>query len=509
MKEILINIESKEVRVAKLHNKKLHDLTIERKKTRLLTGSVYRGKVTNILKNIQSAFIDIGEGENGFIHISDIIENTQKFQEMFDMDFDLKKGGKKELNTPEDISKILKNDQTVLVQVVKEPIGSKGARLTSNLSIPGRYLVLLPNSNHRGVSRKITDLRARDKLKKLIKAFDMPSDMGLICRTAAVSATQDSLIEEAHELLRIWQKIIENFQKSKGFSCLYQESDYIKKSIMTALDKNYDRILIDDYPTYLTASKMLTKYIADEPLKIEFYRDSTPMYERFAIETAIDKALRTKIWLQSGGYLFFDRTEAMHTIDVNSGKSNQSPKENLEETIVKINMEAADEIARQLRIRSIGGLIVCDFIDMRQRKNQRRVLERLKDAIKEDSAKCTVLNMSEFGLVEMTRQRNKESLHQTLLSTCPYCKGSGLVKNAESIAIEIEREVKKYIAREHLEIEVNLHPTVHTFLKKFDLSFYEGLSKKHNATIAFIENDELHVNSYEINHLRNHESTPS
>ena len=223
MEEILLNVETKEIRYAHLKNGSLSDLIIERKSSRLLTGNIYQGCVTNILHNIQSAFIDIHEGENGFIHISDILENTQKFQEMYEMDFDLAVDLSSKKKTVTDISKLLKPDQIVLVQVVKEPIGSKGARLTSNISIPGRYLVLLPNTPHRGVSKKIEDRSTRDRLKQLIKAFEMPQEMGLICRTASANATPEMLIEEAGELLKTWQNIVENFNFyqniSNGLEC--------------------------------------------------------------------------------------------------------------------------------------------------------------------------------------------------------------------------------------------------------------------------------------------------
>lgn len=502
MKEILLNVESKEVRVATLIERKLHSLIVERKKSRQMTGNIYRGKVMNILRNIQSAFIDIGEGENGFIHISDIVENTQKFQELFDMDFDWDydlSGAKTQREQETEITKLLKQDQTVLVQVVKEPIGSKGARLTSNLSIPGRYLVLLPNNPHRGVSRKIGDNSTRDRLKQIIRSFEMPSDMGLICRTASTFATTDQLIDEAHELLATWNKIVESFQKASGASCLYRESDITKKALMTALDKNYDRILVDHYPTYLTLTKMYSRYKEEKnPLKLEFYRDTAPMFKRFNVEREIEKALHRKIWLPSGGYLFFDRTEAMYTIDVNSGRS-QSDSGNVEEALVNINMQAADEIARQLRIRNVGGLIICDFIDMRSRKNQRRVLDRLKEAMKEDSAKCTILGMSEFGLVEMTRQRSKESLVQTFYSDCPYCAGRGMIKNAETVSIELERAIKQIIAQEqHFAIDVVVHPQTNQFLEQGDKKYLEKLANKMNANITFRANDLLHLNDFEL-----------
>lgn len=501
MQEILLNIESREIRYAELKNGQLIDLVVERKKARQLTGNVYRGRVTNILHNIQSAFIDINEGENGFIHISDIIENTKKFEEMFDMDFDLGYDLKtidtrKQQNL--NIEQVMKIDHPVLVQVVKEPIGSKGARLTSNISIAGRYLVLLPNSPHRGVSRKIEDRAARDRLKKLIRAFEMPQDMGLICRTASKNATAEVLILEAHDLLKTWQTIVEKFNKANQPTCLYEESDLIKKALMTAIDKKLDRLLIDDYSTYQICKQLYSKYATEHYVKLELYRDKLPMFERFNVEKEIDKALRHKIWLPSGGYLFFDRTEAMYTIDVNSGRSTKNNSD-VEESLVRINLEAAEEIARQLRIRNIGGLVICDFIDMRSRKNQRRVLDRLKEHMKDDSAKCTILGMSEFGLVEMTRQRSRESLTQTLFTTCPYCSGSGLVKTHDTVSIEIERGLKKLIAcHQQFALSIIVHPELSRYLDGGDKQHLKKLAKKLNADLSFSTNDTLHLNDYQF-----------
>jgi ribonuclease G len=503
MKELLLNIESKEMRYAIIKNGQLVDLVVERKKTRQLTGNIYKGFVTNILKNIQSAFIDINEGENGFIHISDILENTQKFQEMFDMDFDweydisgMKSGQSKET----DITKILKPDQAVLVQVVKEPIGTKGARLTSNVSLPGRYLVMLPNNPHRGVSKKIQDKQARDRLKKIIRAFEMPKDMGLICRTASAHATTEQLIEEATELTKIWQGIIDGFHHATKPSCLYQESDIVKRALMMAIDKKFDRLLIDDYQVYTQCLRLQKKFSSDELLKIEFYRDKVPMFERFNVEKEIDKALRRKIWLPSGGYLYFDRTEAMHTIDVNSGRSSSGNSSgDVEETLVKINMEAAEEIARQLKIRNVGGLIICDFIDMQSRKNQRRVLDKLKEALKDDSAKCSVLGMSEFGLIEMTRQRNRESLAQTLCTNCPYCAGKGIIKNFESVSIEIERSLIRLLnAEKYSSLKISCHPHMHSYLEQNDREYLIDLCNKQNIRLEFESKDTLHLNSFEF-----------
>ncbi len=503
MQEILLNVESKEVRMAYLKNGLVHDLLIERKKTRQLAGNIYRGRVTNILDNIQSAFIDIDEGENGFIHISDILENTQKFQERFSMDFEIDfEPQDNQEQTPKEssITKLLNVDQPVLVQVVKEAIGSKGARLTSNISIAGRYLVLLPNTPHRGVSRRIEDPKARERLKKLIRAFEMPIDMGIICRTASIDAPSDVLIDEANELLNSWKEVVAKFEKAKKPTCLLEESDIFKRAVLLAVDKKIARLLIDDYQTHKTCKKIFEKYEKEHPLKIEYYRDKTPMFERFNVEREIERALKRKVWLPSGGYLYFDRTEAMHTIDVNSGRSKkQSPSKDVEEALVHINMEAADEIARQLRLRNVGGLIICDFIDMRFKRNQRRVLDRLKEAMRGDTAKCTILSMSEFGLVEMTRQRQRESLEQTLLTTCPYCLGSAAIKTHETVALEIERALKKLIlSQEQYALELVVHPELEYYLSREDKDYLHQFGEKLNANVKFKKDDNLHLNDFEF-----------
>lgn len=496
-KEIMVSVDSKETRIARVSQKRLIELNIERKKNRLISGNIYKGRVTNILKNIQSAFVDIHENENGFIHISDVIENSQKLQEMFEIDFDFK--GEKAVEDG-DISSHFKVDQYILVQVVKDPIGSKGARLTSNISIAGRYLVLLPNSPLRGVSRKIKEQPVRNRLKEIIEKFELPSKMGLICRTASTKATVEQLIDEVRELIDTFDEIIENYHKSKGPTCLYRESDITKKVLLTAMDKGYERVLIDHYPTFNELKKLYSKHPEHQNLKVEYYRNKLPMFERFGVDKEIEKALKRKLWLQSGAYLYFDRTEAMQTIDVNSGRSTSDlSTKDVEEALVQINKDAALEIARQLRIRNVGGLIVIDFIDMRSRRNQKRVLETLKDALMEDSAKCTVLGMSEFGLVEMTRQRNKESLTQTLMCPCPYCGGQGTIQSHETASIELERAIKKLVLEGVKgSIEVIVHPDLDRYLEGEDKEFLDKLAKKESIKLIFKTNNELHLNDFHL-----------
>lgn len=500
MQEILLNIESRETRYAFLKNGQLADLIIERKKERQVTGNVYKGRVTNILHNIQSAFIDINEGDNGFIHINDILENTRKLEEMFDMDFEPVSRDKETKKSTEitQIDQLLKIDQSVIVQVVKEAIGSKGARLTSKISLAGRYLVLLPNSPHRGVSRKVEDRADRDRLKRIIRSFEMDQDVGLICRTASQNATQEMLILEANELLKTWHEIVNKFKTTQGSGLLYEESDLIKKAILTAVEKKIDRVLVDDYEVYQQCRRIFGPYAAEHPLRIEYYRDRYPMFEKFGVDKEIEKSLKRKIWLHSGGYLFFDQTEAMHTIDVNSGRSTNIESGDVEETLVRINLEAAEEIARQLKIRNVGGLIICDFIDMRSKKNQRRVLDRLKECMKEDSARCTILGMSEFGLVEMTRQRNRGSLHQTMYTNCPYCQGTGKIKTHDSVFIQLERDLKKIIlVHQQFAIKMVIHPELMKHINREGRKTLDQLVESMNGKITWETSDQLHVNEYQ------------
>lgn len=495
MQELLINVSAHEVRVAHLKNGTLVNLFIERLRSPQLSGNIYKGCVSNILANIQSAFVEIGEMGNGFIHISDIVENTKKLEQSFDLDVH---GFSTDTTQPQHIQELLSKNQTVLVQVIKEAIGSKGARLTSNISLPGRYLVLLPNTSHRGVSRKIDDWERRTQLKKLLRRLDLPASMGVICRTASRFATDEAIVDEAQSLIEQWYAIIAQFNRSDKPTLLYQENDLIKRSIIMAIDERFDRVLIDDQPTLQASQQLSSRYTHEHPLKMELYRDRCPIFERFNVEREIDKALSRKIWLSNGGYLYFDRTEAMYTIDVNSGRSTQESDANLEEAIVQINIEAAREISRQLRLRNIGGLVICDFIDMQQRKSRRRVLEALKEAMRDDWARCTVLEMSDFGLVEMTRQRIRESLETLMLQPCPYCQGMGLIRNEETTCLAIERGIRKAITVHQVyALDVIVHPQILQFIHTHFETLYD-YAKKNNAVVTFVADPSLHLSHFEV-----------
>jgi ribonuclease G len=347
------------------------------------------------------------------------------------------------------------------------------------------------------VSKKIEDRATRERLKRVLRSFEIPQDMGIICRTASQYATDETLILEAHELLSTWQDIVEKYKSSKGSGLLYEESDIIKRTVLTAIDKRVDRLLVDDHHVHQQCRKIFAPYATEHQLRIEFYRDKFPMFERFSVEKELERSLKRKIWLPSGGYLYFDQTEAMHTIDVNSGRSKNIGSGDVEETLVRINLEAAEEIARQLRIRNIGGLIICDFIDMRSKKNQRRVLDQFRECMKEDSARCTILGMSEFGLVEMTRQRSRGSLLQTLYTCCPYCMGTGKIKSHDSVAIEIERDLRKIIqCEQQYAIQVKVHPELLRHIQKTEKEFLHHMAESMNAKLSWETDDALHLNDY-------------
>ncbi len=491
MQEILLNVELGETRFAHLKNGELQNLAIERKNCQQLKGNIYKGQVTNVLRNIQSAFVNIGEGESGFVHLSDIAENTRKLEEMFDMDSE----EASRLANP-DICELFDIDKWVLVQVVKEPIGSKGARLTSNISLAGRYLVLIPNAPHRAISRKIEQPKARERLRNLLASLKLPNHIGVVCRTASQAATRELLELEARDLLQQWYQIVEQFNAKTGPGCLYRDVDLVKKAVLSALDRKVDRLWVDDHATYLACRQTCEKYAKEHPLQIEHYRESLPLFEHFRVEVEIERTLRRKVWLPSGGYLYFDRTEAMHTIDVNSGRSS-SHEQNLEEALVQINLEAAEELSRQLRLRNIGGLIICDFIDMRSRVGRRRVLEKLKECMRQDSAKCTILSMSDFGLVEMTRQRSRESLAEMFLCHCPYCSGLGQIKRHETVQIEIARALKKVI--DHLgqvALKLTFHPQLQRHMDTEGLDQLRKLAQMRGARLSLHTDDSLHINDF-------------
>ncbi|RME36998.1 MAG: Rne/Rng family ribonuclease [Planctomycetota bacterium] len=436
-REMLINVSvGDECRIAVLDRGRLEELFIERTASQSHVGNIYKGRITNIEPSIQAAFVDFGLPQNGFLHISDV--QPQYFPNH--------KGGSEEVgkkiprHSRPPIQKCFRRGQEVIVQVTKEGVGTKGPTLTTYLSIPGRFLVMMPGMNRHGVSRKIEDEEARKKMRQVIRDLDLPSGMGFIVRTAGVDRTKRELQRDLHYLTRLWKAVVERIKSQPSPAALYQESDLVTRTLRDVYGTDYTRIVVDDEETARKVREFLRIVMPKTKVNIQLYRDPQPLFHRFGIEAEIEKIHLRHVPLASGGSIVIDQTEAMVTIDVNSGRFR--PGTDAEEAAYKINIEAAEEIARQLRLRDLGGLIVCDFIDMRLDKHRRGVERTLRDALKKHKERARILRMSAFGLIEMTRQRRGPALERNIFDDCPYCGGTGQMKTVDSVTLDAMRIIR-------------------------------------------------------------------
>lgn len=435
-KEILINITPQETRVAILENGLLHDLYIERSRSRGLVGNVYRGKVVRVLPGMDAAFVDIGFEKAAFLHVSDVASKN------------------KNANDSEviHINQILTEGQTVLVQVLKDQLGTKGARLTTNITIPSRYLVFMPNADNIGVSSRIESEEERERLKTiLVDQEHRIKDAGYILRTAAEVADKESIASDIKYLNRLWENI-NNSSGVKVEDAVHKDLPLYLRVLRDMVDEDIEVIRVDSRETHNIMLDFANKYVPEVAGFIEHYPGERPIFDLHGVEDEIQKGLERKVQLKSGGYLIIDQTEAMTTIDVNTGGYVGS--RNLEETIFKTNLEAAQGIARQLRLRNLGGIVILDFIDMNEEEHKRQVMRALEKALEKDHARTSISEVSSLGLVEMTRKRTRESLEHVLCGTCPTCDGRGMIKTAETVCYEIFREIlreaRQFDARELL-----------------------------------------------------------
>lgn len=420
-KEILINITPQETRVAILENGMLHDLYIERSRNRGLVGNVYKGKVVRVLPGMEAAFVEIGLEKAAFLHVSDVALKTQSFNEAVH------------------IGQVLREGQEILVQVLKDQLGTKGARLTTNISIPSRYLVFMPNADNIGVSSRIESEEERDRLKTiLLEQENRIQDAGYILRTAAEVADKGSIASDINYLNRLWENI-NNTSNVKAGNVVHKDLPLYLRVLRDMVDENLEGIRVDSREKYLIMLEFAEKYVPEIANFIEHYPGERPIFDLHGVEDEIHKGLERKVQLKSGGHLVIDQTEAMTTIDVNTGAYVGS--RNLEETIFKTNLEAAQGIARQLRLRNLGGIVILDFIDMSVEEHKRQVMRALEKALEKDHARTSICDVSALGLVEMTRKRTRESLEHVLCGTCPTCEGRGTIKTAETVCYEIFREI--------------------------------------------------------------------
>jgi ribonuclease G len=440
--EILINITPQETRVAVVENGVLQEVHVERTRSRGLVGNIYKGKVERILPGMQAAFVDIGLERTAFLHASDILAPA------------LPEGGANGEPAGEaSISELLRDGQELAVQVVKDPLGSKGARLTTQIAIPARNLVYLPFSKHIGVSQKIEGDEERERLRAMVRD-SVPDDEqgGYIIRTAAELCTEREVEADVRFLRKTWSKVQNNLANLPARSLLREDLALAMRVMRDLVSDDVEKIRIDSRETYQKACEFAQDLIPEVAERIEYYPGERPIFDLYSVEDEIQKSLQKKVPLKSGGYLVIDQTEAMTTVDVNTGGF--VGRRNLEETLFKTNLEAAQVIARQLRLRNIGGIIIVDFIDMTDAEHKRQVLRALDKALSRDRIKTFVTEMSPLGLVEITRKRTRESLERVLCESCPACEGRGVIKTAETVCYEIFREIlreaRQFGAKEYL-----------------------------------------------------------
>jgi len=505
--ELIIHSRPYETRVALVENGVVVELHIERKTGQELMGNIYRGRVVRVLPGMQAAFVDIGLERSAFLYVSDVHQDLMELEQMMmsnsaepdgelsQDEEDLMVGHQKGLSM--NIEDLLREGQDIMVQIAKEPIGTKGARLTCHISLPGRHLVLMPNVDHIGISRKIEDPSERERLKTLVQEI-RPGNLGFIVRTASEGSDKNKLKSEMDFLQKLWASIQERMAKHISPGLLYKDLSVSLRSIRDLFTREVDRLVIDSKDEYAAIMEFIETFVPALKYSAELYEGPEPIFDFYGVEMELSRALDKKIWLKSGGYIVIELTEALTAIDVNTGSYVGS--RNLEETILKTNLEAVREIAYQLRLRNLGGLIVIDFIDMEKKSNREKVFTTLKEALTKDKAKTHVLKMSELGLIEMTRKRTRENLNRFLSEPCFYCEGRGSLKTKRTICYEVLRDLEREtnIADQVSQVLVHVNPDIARVLKEEEQQSVIDLERRINRRIIILEKENLHLEQYEI-----------
>ncbi len=473
-KELIVNVTSKEKRVAYLENGVVTEVYYERAKEVGYVGNIYKGKVQRVLPGMQAAFVEIGLEKASFLYVSDVNE------ELGDIDSD--EGEEREARPrrrwrdQQQIQDLLRANQDVMVQVARGPISTKGARVTSHISLPGRSIVYMPTWYKIGVSRKIEEEDERRRLRDIIKRH-RPEYGGFIVRTAAEDVSEEILVGDIQYLDETWQEILEKYNRMPPASLIHTELDIVLRLLRDMFSYEIERILVDEKEECENILKFVRRFMPTLSHTVEFYRGQEPIFDAYGVETEMNRALGSKVWLKSGGYLIIDQTEALTTIDVNTGRF--VGKSNLEDTILKTNLEAAREIGYQLRLRNLGGIIILDFIDMERRSSRERVYAALREVLRKDRAKTTLSRITELGLIEMTRKRTAESLVRVLCEPCDICEGRGYLKSRTTVCYEIFRNVQRDAQRiEEPRIVVQAHPVVAEVLNYEERDGLDELEKR-------------------------------
>ena len=504
-RELIINAEPLEKRVALLVDGVLEKYEIERESDNRMVGGIYKGRIKNLDPGLKAAFVDIGYNKNAFLHYWDMLPAAADSSvEVVRVNSKKKKKNTGAEPTVKDIPKLYPAGSEIVIQVTKGPIGTKGPRTTTNLSLPGRFLVLMPYSDQCGISRKIEDNRERQRLKRLINELTIPEGMGVIVRTAGEGKKARYFVRDLHLLLKTWAQIQARESSERSPACLYQEPDIVERTVRDFLTEDVDRVLVDDTSDHARAQAAVAQISARSKGKIALYNDNIPIFERFNIERQIEQTALRKVGLPSGGEIVIDETEALISVDVNTGSHKNRGGED-KNVIYAVNLEAATEICRQIRLRNLGGLIVVDFIDMKERRHRNAVYERMNEMMGHDRAKTHVLPISQLGILQMTRQRQQESLSSNLFTDCPYCRGRGIVKSATTISVELQRRLSSIVRRLQVAhgkdghaLRVLVHPSILDRLRQEDAELLVRMEREFGVKLAFRADLSYHVENFKI-----------
>lgn len=495
-KEIVVDINPYQTRVALLEKGQPVEIYIERRGHERLVGNIYYGKVQNVLPGMQAAFVDIGLERNAFLYAGDILADRADFQ------FPREKGGEgnqESIPPAPQIQDVVKPGQEIMVQVLKEPVGAKGARVTTHITLPGRTLVLMPTVHYVGVSRRIADEEERDRLRAVLDTV-RPPDMGVIVRTAAVGKSSEEFKTDLDFLIRLWQRIQKKRTLVSAPRLLHEEEALVFRTIRDLFTPDIDRLTINDQEFYERIQIIANIISPQLKGKVVLYQGEEELFDRYDLENKIDKALSRKVWLPNGGYIVIDQTEALTSIDVNTGRFVGS--HNLQETITEANCEAAKEIARQLRLRDISGIIIVDFIDMEDIADKERVLNTLREEMKKDRTKSNVLGITQLGLVELTRKKMRHSISNTLQMPCPYCSGNGRVLSVETIVLKIRRELINKMREQSMPVYlVELHPDVMELIKAHTGEDDPLLPVRADRSVFLKATECAHIEAWEVHPL--------
>ncbi len=506
-KELIINATEHETRVAFVENGNPQELFIERPAEGDIANNIYKGRVLRVLPGMQAAFVDIGLDQAAFIYVADVLNNYQEFEQLMQSSFEEDEDDLAEpdvdaherppsLDQDFMIEELLHEGQEILAQVSKAPIGNKGARITSRISLPGRLLVLMPTTDHIGVSRRIEDENERKRLKETLLAM-RPENYGFIARTVSEGVGTEKLATEMNFLVSLWEEIQRKNGNAPVPSLLHKELNVTLRAVRDLFTREVDKLVIDYKPGYEEILQFLDTFMPGLRELVELYDDSEPIFDAYNLESEISRALKKKVWLKSGGYVVIEHTEALVAIDVNTGRF--VGKHNLEETILKTNLEAVKEIAYQIRLRDIGGLIIIDFIDMERSSNRERVYNAVKDALRKDRSRTNVLPMSELGLVEMTRKRTRETLNRMLCEPCFYCDGEGYLQSKRTICHNIYRDLRRESGEMMGDsITLKVHPEIADLLLGEGRGMVESLEGWLNKEIIIRPEEKFHVEQWEM-----------